>query len=155
MYTYQYIFILIFFLLLFVKCSRFAALIFISSYFIYVPFILDLSGERYYDACALMELIKGYLLNISNKLVSYLCYVLIVINFLGFAMYENYMDPLPYDIICSIILAVQIILLIIRPLTNGSYRTLIPHWMVRVVNFDCGWSRVRMYKRPTKSKANS
>ena len=154
MYIYQYVFVVVFICLVFNKSTRFASLVFLCSYVFYYSLILDLSGNSYYHACAAMELVKGYVLNGRYLAISLLSYSLILINFIGFIMFEFYIEPLVYDIVCAIVLTLQILILSTRLLSNGIYRNAIPQLMVRIVNFDCSQSRVRMFKNKTAKKSN-
>lgn len=155
MYIYQYIFITVFICLTFNKSTRFAALVFLYAYIFYYFFILDLNGNYYYHACAAIELIKGYMLNKRYFAVSILAYCLILINFIGFVMFDLYIDPFVYDIICATVLTLQILVLLTRALTNGVYRGIVPQLMVRIVNFDCSQSRVRMLNGKATEKINT
>ena len=85
---------------------------------------------------------KGYVLNGRYLAISLLSYSLILINFIGFIMFEFYIEPLVYDIVCAIVLTLQILILSTRLLSNGIYRNAIPQLLVRIVNFDCSQSRV-------------
>ncbi len=146
------------FLLAFNKETRFASFVFLASFFVYWLFVLDLSGEYYYSAAALVELARGYALNKRYRVVAYLAYSLILINFFGWVLYESGEDPIVYDIICAIVLITQIMLLTLRGLLNGDYQP--PgnvhndNPLVRVIDFDSRDSRVRMYKNPQAKKTN-
>ena len=133
---------------------RYAALVLSLSFVFYAIFILNLSGEYYYAACAGLELLKGFLLNKKYRLVSYLCYLLILINYSGWVLYEFSYDPFVYDILCSVILIMQVALLIMQGLLNGVNRSYRHIFVVRLINFDSGQARGTMFKNKATKKTD-
>jgi hypothetical protein len=69
-------------------------------------------------------------------------------------IYEYGYDPYSYDIMCFIIITLQIILLMTGGLLNGVNRSALPFWLVRIVDFDGFQSRVTMHKNTPKKEAN-
>lgn len=154
MYFYQYLYIGLFFILLNFKASRFAALIFLFSFSIYISFILNIeSNEWYYKLSAFKELIVGFILIKRYFWVAFLSVLLIAVNSYGFMIYEYGYDPYSYDIMCFIIITLQIMLLTTRGLLNGVNRSVLPFWLVRLVNFDGFQSRVTMHKNTPNKEA--
>ena len=154
MYLYQYIILIILFTLLFNIKVRGASFVLLTSFFVYYVFVLDLPGEYYYVSAALIELVKGYMLNKRFRVVAYLSYLLIVINFFGWAMYESNAEPYIYDILCSIIAVIQVLTLITRGLIHGSDRPHSHNPLVLLVDFDSRQSCDKMQKT-TQTKKTS
>ena len=126
MYFYQYLYIGLFLFLLKFKASRFAALIFLISFSIYFPFIMPMDGEYYYRISALKDFVMFLILINRHFWVAILSFVLIITNSYGFMIYEYGYDPYSYDIMCFIIITLQIILLMTGGLLNGVNRSALP-----------------------------
>ena len=136
MYFYQYILLAGFSCLLFYKETRFASLIFLLCWVVYLTLFIDANISYKYIACATIELIIGYLLNKKFRLVSYINYILIFVNIFGLMLYKSKLDPMPYDLIYAILSVTQLLLLILRVNLNGLHRLRPEHLMVRIANFD-------------------
>jgi hypothetical protein len=152
MYFYQYILLAGFTCLLFNKETRFASVVFLLSWVVYLLLFIDATVSYKYIACATLELSIAYLLNNRFRLVSYIGYFLIFVNIFGLMLYKNKLDPMPYDFIYAILSVTQLILLILRVNLNGLHRLHPEHIMVRIANFDGGQSSVTMHKTQTNKK---
>jgi len=97
-------------------------------------------------ASGTIEAAIAYLLNKRYRVIAYLGYLLIFVNFYGLILYNNKIGPLSYDVIYAIISVTQFIFLLARLIPNGLNRLPAKHFVVRAVNFDSRGAYDRMYK---------
>ena len=134
MHTYQYIYIAMFAVLLIPKASRYGAFVFLAAFAIYVTFILPIDSANYYKLSALKDFIISLLLMRCYFLIGFLSFVTIAANTYGFMIYEYGYDPDSYDIICLIIITLQLILLTTRGLLNGNNISACKLWVVKFIS---------------------
>lgn len=109
----------LFVVLLKFKTLRYAAVTIITGYLLYFTAVEPLSGEYYYHGTALLNLIIGIVLFPRYKLVALLSFSLILVNNIGFVLYETGYEPALYNDLSLCIILTQILLLYIRALTDG------------------------------------
>ena len=146
MYLWQYILLAGFSCLLLFKAVRFPAIIFIAGWLFYLVFIIDIATQYKYMACGTIELSIAYALNSRFRVVSWLGYLLILVNVYGLILFKSGYSPLTYDVIYAIISITQFIFLLARLSPNGLNRLPAKHFMVRLVNFDSRTACDIMYK---------
>ena len=120
-------------------------------------YILSTFGNgaiNYYALSASIELVIAYALNKRFRVVSYLGYSLVFVNFYGLMLYKGGVSPDSYDAIYAIISITQLLFLLMRAIPNGLNRLHPKHFVVRAVNFDSRGSYGRMYKN-TKTKGKN
>lgn len=101
-----------------------------------------------------IEAVIAYILNKRYRVIAYLGYLLIFVNFYGLMLYKNGIGPLSYDVIYALISVTQFLFLLARAVPNGINRLHTQHFMVRAVNFDSRGSYDRMYKN-SKAKGEN
>ena len=143
MYLYQYFILTALCGLYFNSKTSEAAITFLFGWYFYVTVTMYLNTEYYYAVTALVELLIGYKINKNFRLVSYLCYSLIIVNLFGLFLFKNGLQPLYYDIIYAIISIFQILLLITR-VRNGRSRIRFQRLMDALVDFDSRKARDTM-----------
>jgi hypothetical protein len=154
MYFYQYILLAGFVCLLFNDKTRFAAFVFLAGWVIYTISTLSASTAFYYMSAGTIEAVIAYILNKRYRVIAYLGYLLIFVNFYGLMLYKNGIGPLSYDVIYALISVTQFLFLLARAVPNGINRLHTQHFMVRAVNFDSRGSYDRMYKN-SKAKGEN
>ena len=153
MHLYQYILLAGFFCLLFNKETRFASVVFIAGWFVYLYLAIGVNEVYYYGLSASIELAIAFSLNRVYRIVSYIGYTLIIVNFIGFSVHSIGTDYPYFDVVYAILSSMQLIMLILRANPNGIYRLSHEHPMVRLVNFDSRGTYDRMY-RNTQAKGS-
>lgn len=128
----NFIFAGLFSVLLSFKQTRLASAVILLGYLIYYFSIVDLPGEYYYHSSALLNTVIGVILIKKYPAVAILSFSLILINLIGFVLYDNFYDPSVYNKLSSFAIFLQIIMLTIRMLLNG-------------VNFRGAWGRAMVY----------
>lgn len=146
MYFYQYILLAGFVCLLLNDRTRFASSVFLAGWAVYTISTLSASTAFYYMAAGTIEAAIAYTLNRRYRVIAYLGYLLIFVNFYGLMLYKNGIGPLSYDVTYAIISITQFLFLLARVLPNGLNRLPAKHFMVRAVNFDSRGAYGRMYK---------
>lgn len=127
--------------------SRLAALVILAFNIIYFNFIIDLAWDDYYLYSATLNTILGVTLYKKYRVVAILSFSLIIVNYIGYLLSYNYYEPTIYDIMCLIIILLQIIMLTIRGLLNGIDRRYNYSPMVFLVNFDSNKNHAKIQKR--------
>ena len=153
MYFYQYILLAGFTCLLFNREVRFAASVFLSGWLIYLVVTIDIPYALYFCASATIETAIAGILNARYRLISYLGYSLILVNFAGLLLHINGIKVY-YDFVYAIISITQFLLLLARAIPNGVGRLHIKHLVVRAVNFDSRGAYDRMYKNSNAQGKN-
>ena len=154
MYLYQYVLLAGFTCLLFNKETRFASMVFLFGWAVYLTMFIDAESTHKYMACATIEASIAYALNNKYRIVSYIGYSLIFVNIYGLILIKIKMLPVSYDIIYAILSVLQITFLVARVNLNGIYRLPEQCWLVRLVNYDSCKTRAIMYKSKTTKEAN-
>lgn len=154
MYFYNYVVLVGFFLLCFNKRSRFAALVFLSGWALYLVFVIGASEVSYYAKSATVELIVGFVLNKRYRAISYISYILVVVNFAGFTAH-SVQTAFPYfDFVYACLSVIQFLLLLLRVMPDGINRLHSKHFMVRLLNFDSRGAYDRMHKNKQAKGSN-
>lgn len=109
MYYYQYLIILVLIVLLFVRASRYGALILLIDQLSYLLFISDISAEAYYSLSATINILAGFALHKKYKLSAICSYCLVFINIYGYGLWYLYYPPLSYDVVTSLVVVIQLI----------------------------------------------
>ena len=154
MYLYQYILLAGFTCLLFSKEVRFASVIFLTGWAVYLVYFIDAPSNYKYVACGAIELSIAYILNRSYRIVAYIGYSLILVNIYGLLLIVNKLPPASYDIIYALLSVTQFLILIIRANLNGILRLSEQYWLVRLINFDSGQARGIMCKNKATKEAH-
>lgn len=106
-------------LLLAMKATREGALILLASNLIYFVLIIDTKWTVYYSVLALLNIVTGIFLQDKYKISAFCSYSLVIVSVLGFWLrYKNYPPDL-FNVICWIILSIQLIFFIPRILSHG------------------------------------
>jgi len=137
MFSYQIVLMFVLVGLCFRKASFWGAFTLYILYAIYFLIVIPLPGELYYSFTAAIALSAGLLLH-RHYFVSAICsYSLVLVNVLGYWLYENMYDPFIYDNIYQIILIIQVAALTLPPgaLLNGLRRYL-KHSMAKFTFFN-------------------
>lgn len=146
MYLYQYALLAGFACLLFYKDTRSASVAFLLGWAVYFTVVLGANEVNYYALSGAIELSIAYYLNSRFRLVSYLGYSLLVLNFIGFLCHESTTNESYYDAIYAVIAIAQFLILQLRVFADGISRLSSEHFVVRAVNFDSRGAYGRMYK---------
>jgi hypothetical protein len=145
-YFYQYILLAGFVCLLFNSRTRFASVVFLLGWAVYTISTLSVSTAFYYISAGTIEAAIAYTLNKRYRVIAYLGYSLIFVNFYGLMLYKNGISPVSYDTIYAVISVTQLLFLLMRAIPNGLNRLSPKHFVVRAVNFDSRGAYARMYK---------
>ena len=146
MYFYQYALLAGFTCLLFCKDTRCASVVFLLGWVVYFTAVLGANEVNYYALSGAIELSIAYYLNSRFRLVSYLGYSLLVLNFIGFLCHESTTNESYYDAVYAFIAIAQFVILQLRVFGYGMGRLSSEHFMVRLLNFDSRGAYVRMYR---------
>ena len=148
MFIYQYILLLGFAGLYFDKETKLAASAFLIGWAVYIVFALGTKFEQYFILSAIIELAIAYALNNKYKNVSYVSYLLILVNMAGLILHINGIKDY-YNHIYAVLSIYQFTLLIGRLILNGIYRRAIQCNTFCAGNYDCGQARVKVHKITT------
>jgi len=146
----QCVFIVAFVVLLIPERSRLAAIVILVFNLIYFQFILPLDWEVYYHFSATLNTLLGVILYYRYKSVAILSFLLIPINVIGYLLCKNYYDPFIYDNMCFVVIALQIILLTVRGLTDGTSWGGKRNSLVFLANFDSYKNHAKIQKTHQK-----
>ena len=127
---------------------------FLLGWAVYTASTLNVGTAYYYMSAATIEASIAYLLNKRYRVIAYLGYLLIFVNFYGLMLYKAKLPPLTYDVVYAIISITQFLFLLVRALPNGIHRLHCQHWLVRAINFDSRGAYDRMYKSGEKKGEN-
>jgi len=122
MFDYQVVIMVALCFLCFNKASFWGAFTLYSAYSVYSVFIIPLPDIYYYSCTATITFIVGLILQRHYFVAAICSYSLVLVNVLGYWLYENMYDPLLYDNIYAIILIIQAASLLPRGLLNGLRR---------------------------------
>tara|TARA_R110000772_G_scaffold85327_4_gene179400 strand:+ start:608 stop:1072 length:465 start_codon:yes stop_codon:yes gene_type:complete len=148
MFIYQYILLLGFAGLYFNKETKMAASAFLIGWAVYIAFALGTKFEQYFILSAVIELAIAYALNNKYKNVSYVSYLLILVNVAGLILHINGIKDY-YNHIYAVLSTYQFSLLLIKLVPNGIYRRPIQCNAFCDSNYDCGQARVKVHKNTT------
>jgi hypothetical protein len=152
MFIYQYILLLGFVGLYFNKATKLAASAFLLGWAVYIVAALGANFEQYFILSAIIELAIAYTLNEKYKHVSYVSYVLILVNIAGLILHINGIKDY-YNHIYAVLSVYQFTLLIGRLILNGIHRRCIQCDTFCVSNYDSRQARVKVHKiTPTDIK---
>lgn len=154
MYLYQYALLAGFVCLLFNKEARFAAVVFIFAWSIYLLDVISMNATTYYAATATIEMCIGFILNPRFRVVSILSYMLMLLNIYGLMFHYDDMGRAVYINLYAIISVTQFLFLLTRAIPNGISRLPDEHWLVRCVDYDSRQARVIMYKSKNTKESN-
>lgn len=141
----------LFTVLLLSKTTRYASAVILAGYALYFSVIEPLPGQYYYHMTALLNLIIGCILFPRYKLVALLSFALIVVNNIGFLIYDAGYEPTLYNNLSLVIITIQILLLYIRAITDGIHiRGTRGRALVFIANCDSVQSNFEML--PAKEK---
>lgn len=121
--------------LCFNKASFWGAFTLYSSYSVYSVFIIPLQDIYYYSCAATLTFIVGLILQRYYFVAAICSYSLVLVNIVGYWLYENYYEPALYDNISAIILLIQLSSLLPKGLLNGLRRNY-KHSLVKPPFFD-------------------
>ena len=148
--TYQLVFIGAFIALLLPKETRFAAVAILAFNAVYFSFIIDKEWTSYYHWSATINTLLGIILYFKYRAVAILSFLLIPINIIGYLLCKNYYDPFIYDNMCFIVILLQILLLTVRGLTDGTSWGDKRNPLVFLANFDSYKNHAKIQKTHQK-----
>ena len=119
MYSYQVIIMIVLCLLCLNKASFYGAFVILTAFCIYSPLIIPMPAMYYYSCAGLLNLIVGLILQKDYTTTATCSYSLVVVNLIGYFIYEKGYDPVLYDNISAIILIIQLSSLLPKGLLNG------------------------------------
>ena len=119
MYSYQVFIMIVLCLLCLNKASFYGAFVILTAFCIYSPLIIPMPAMYYYSCAGLLNLIVGLILQKDYNAAATCSYSLVIVNLVGYFIYEKGYDPVLYDNISAIILIIQLSSLLPKGLLNG------------------------------------
>lgn len=119
MHSYQAIIMIVLCLLCLNRASFNGAFVILIAFCIYSPLIIPMPAMYYYSCAGLLNLIVGLVLQKDYNSTAMCSYSLVVVNLVGYFIYEKGYDPVLYDNISAIILIIQLSSLLPKGLLNG------------------------------------
>ena len=162
MNSVNYIFIGIFAVFLLDKSTRGTAQILLATYFYYYLVVVSFSDQFiFYVLVATGEFLAGSaILMLYGRMntvngVGYLYYIAILVNFVGWVMYDNDYLATTYNTLGLLVMIAQILAMIWRLLVDaGLYKSITNHRLFRVFNIVCNKSRNKLQNKPNKTKGS-
>ena len=145
MFIYQYILLLGFVGLYFNRETKFAASAFLIGWAVYIVIVLGTNFEHYFILSAIIELAIAYTLNHKYKHVSYVSYLLILVNVAGLILHINGIKDY-YNHVYAVLSVYQFTLLIGRLILNGIHRRSIQRSAFCGGNYDSRKACAKVYK---------
>ena len=146
MYIYQYMLISTFIFLFFNKDLRLASVSFLFGWVVYFFIVISFGAGSYYALSAAIELFIGCSLINRYKLVSYLSFLLIFVNFYGICMHEIGVGPKSYDFAYCLISIFQVLTLIARGMVGGNTKLCNKRPLVFLADFDSRKNHAKIQK---------
>lgn len=106
----------------------------------------------YYSIMCVANLLVGILLHKEFKIAAFCAYLLVPVNLLGFYLWVKYYPHDLYNVICAIILTIQLLAILPKGLSNGRGRNNFKHSMDGTTGFDSGKAYDTMCERPSNKK---
>lgn len=152
-YIFSICLIVIFFVM---KRNRVPALIMLVSIVVYISLTNNIESDKlYYIGVTIQEFLIGALISwhyrltnyVNSKYIAHLSFFGVFIHIYGRLVYEYNLDTNLYIFLCLLVVALQISLMIIRPLRNGLYRNINRSVFLR---FNSGLGKKPVFKMQTK-----
>lgn len=157
MYTYQFLVLLVVFALVIKAPNKGAFYLLIrlllSFYIVYV----DIPAEQYsyyYLVCGTLDLLTGIALQKKYNNPAICSYLLVLANVYGYGTWYAYISPVSYDIICSILIILQLIGILPRAIHDGIRRVLDEFSVAKSTFFNSYKTYAKMYKNTSTKKTH-